>query len=74
MQDKNETKRKKTMRRDLICNLLNPNQDQYPISSHSNTALSVITIMRIKEMIVTLRSCDCHTKGDIRREFDFSSR
>ena len=63
MQDKNETKRKKTMRRDLIRNLLNLNKDQHPISSHSNTALSVITIMRIKEMIVSLGSFDCLTNS-----------
>ena len=38
---------------------LNHKCDQHPISLYSNTAESLTTIMRIKEMIISLRSVDC---------------
>ena len=42
-----------------LFNPLNHKSDQHPISLYSNTAESLTTIMRIKEMIISLRSIDC---------------
>ena len=42
-----------------IINLLNPMNDQHPISPFRNIAESFIMFMRIKEMIANLRYFDC---------------
>ena len=42
-----------------VFNPLNPGGDQYLISPYNNTAESFIKIMRIRQMITNLRTCDC---------------
>ena len=44
-------------------NTLNPTSDQHLISPYRNTAESLTEIMRIKEMIASLRSFDCKTNS-----------
>ena len=44
-------------------NTLNPTIDQHLISPYRNTAESLTEIMRIKEMIASLRSFDCKTNS-----------
>ena len=46
-----------------LINPINAKNDQHLISPYSDTADSVIKIMRIQEMITNLRSFDCYTNS-----------
>lgn len=43
----------------FLLNSLNPKSDQHLMSPHRRTAESQIRIMRMKELIADLKSCDC---------------